>query len=128
MQRRHVLAMGLVALTTAAPHIGCGRKNARLIYEEFPVEGRVTLAGVPLRSGMITLTPIGPNAPTGGYGGRITDGAFNIQAPAATHRVQVYFEGDGSSKFSHYVGESSDLRAEIVANGKNSFEFDLKPK
>lgn len=120
---------------------GCGRGTGGVA-----VSGKVTLDDQPLASGTISLVPEGPGVATAAT---ISAGAYSIPAregpTAGTYRVEVHSiqsSGRAAKKIvdPDYAGDETidvvpakynrdtTLRAEVKAQGPNTFDFDLKSK
>jgi hypothetical protein len=121
---QYISQMSLVLLVALVAMAGCG-PSVRPLHtrREVPVEGVVTVAGSPLKAGTIRFVEIGPVFTLSG--GDITDGSFRFGVLPGTKRVEISVPGPYGRAFAQYAGETSELRAEVVAHGDNRFSFDL---
>jgi hypothetical protein len=118
-----------LALCLLAPFAGCGSSAAPQGAKTFPVQGKVTYKGQPLKTGSITFEPEGA--------GR--DGHADIQ-PDGTFVLTTYKNGDGAVGGTHRVAVSnagkavplkyasvSSSKVEIeVSEGKTDYRIELK--
>ncbi len=123
---------------------GCGSSGAP---ETVLVSGTVTLDGVPVAQGMVTFKATGETEKT--YAGKIKDGKFEFPSTVGQKRVEINSEedvvgqkgvpgnpGDPVSAENPVIlkkniippkyNSSSDLEANVISAGPNSFTFDLK--
>ena len=145
MQLRHrwgyvktvlALAVGCSCLP-ALP--GCGNSSNRQ-----PISGTVTLDGQPLVSGVISFRPAkGLSAPGSGAGvieGRfdipeakgLEPGKYDVTIAAFRETNRKYQTDPSGPEMSESVpikfNEADQLKAAVVAGGKNHFQFPLTPK
>ena len=102
----------------------------------FPVEGTVTLDGLPLPDGYIAFYPTenGLDADTAS----ITDGAFSLQATQGGKRVEITAQRPipgtlsplGAPEVEQYIpdrfNKDSKLEAHIAPQARNTLEFRLE--
>lgn len=117
---------------------GCGGPSDTLARR--PITGKVTLAGMPLDQGIISFDPIGKGTSAGAS---ILNGAYSIPEsaglPAGNYVVRIS-SPVGGAPTPEFPGESdqvakeripdefnsqSKLKAEVTANGKNTFDFEI---
>lgn len=142
MMKRLCLAIPVFCLAT----IGCQPKPAE--WNLIPVEGKVTVRGTPLAKGAIQFVPdkTRGNNSLVTSAGTIKDGIFRLEtvdrsdapgrpgAPPGSYSVIITSLEIGDSATpprslvnTKYNTINGGLRAEITAEGKNSFQFDLDP-
>ena len=131
------------AIFSLVPIIGCGGDN----LPREAVSGSVSVDHKPLKTGMITFVPSGPDIPTQG-GANVVDGKYSIPRSAGLvpgkYKV-VVSSGEGSVEkkvddtnnmpgmppvpakevIPPQYGAATTLGANVTAGGKNEFEFDL---
>lgn len=123
---------------------GCGGSGAP---ETVLVSGTVTLDGVPVAQGMVSFKATGDTEKT--YAGKIKDGKFEFPSTVGQKRVEINSEEDvvGQKGVPGTIGDpvstenpvilkkniippkynsSSELEANVVSAGPNTFTFDLK--
>jgi hypothetical protein len=125
---RATLTAGLLALCLT----GCGPSAP----STYPVSGTVTFDGKPVSDGDILFVPLdrrlGPDA------GKIVAGRYATRAKAGKCRVEITALDigphtkyvDNSPLAANYVparyNDESELTAEVLAGGKNVFDFSLQ--
>jgi hypothetical protein len=125
---QYISQMSLVLLVALVAMAGCG-PSVRPLHtgREVQIEGSVTVAGSPLKAGMIRFVELGPVFTQSG--GDITDGSFRFGVLPGTKRVEISVSGPTGRTFARYAGEASDLRAEVSdRQDTNRFTFELTPK
>jgi hypothetical protein len=123
---------------------GCGGKN----YEgppRFPLSGKVTVDGEPMKAGLISFVPQDKSGRIAGS--PITDGAYSIPeekgATAGNYRVEIRWNKPTGRRVKDAHGEeimdemieglpdkyhkNSELTAEVSAQ-KTTFDFELQSK
>jgi hypothetical protein len=126
---------------------GCGGGSDNLPRKA--VSGTITLDGAPLKAGSIAFDPESvPTAPVS-VGAPVTDGTYSIargEGPTpGTYRVSVLAGGAGNASASEEApgatpkarakdpipekyNAKTELKAEVKADGPNTFNFDLSSK
>ena len=117
---------------------GCGESGPA----RYGVSGKVTLAGQPIKAGVITFILEGELSAAGGAS--ITEGAYSIPAstglPEGSYRVAVSVPDSGPQVQEEMPGISvqpketipakynsdTELRAKVERGKPNTFDFDLK--
>jgi len=102
---------------------GCSRSAAPL-HKSVPITGRVTVAGKPLREGMICI--ISTDNKSGQSAAEIKNGDFATNATLGSKRVEIIVPRNRSLAI--YRTEKSPLQADVKEDGKNHFEFNLTEK
>jgi hypothetical protein len=136
-------AATVLAALLAIHAAGCGGDN----LPREGVAGSVTVEGKPLKSGVITFVPSGPDVPTQG-GAPVVDGKYSI--PRAQGLVPgkykvVLSSGEGTPEkkvdsandmpgmppvpakevIPPQYGANTVLEANVTAGGKNEFDFNV---
>jgi len=138
MIRQTAVVALVVVLGMAGFVAGCGKSNA----VRHGVSGKVTLAGKPIQSGVITFIREGEMAAAGGA--PIIQGAYSIPAsaglPEGDYRVAVSVPDSGPPPKDEVPGISvppketipakynsnTELRAKVGRGSPNAFDFELK--
>jgi len=130
--------LGLLAGVTL---VGCEKKIEPV--KRVQVSGRVTLDGSPLTTGTITFDakngepPATLNIVDGAYEGRAAVGKNKVVISATkkiSMREKMGFDGPGYdtpveiNAIPERYNNKSDISRELVADGDNKFNFDLKSK
>jgi hypothetical protein len=141
--RSQTVAATVIAALLAVQATGCGGDN----LPREGVSGSVSVEGKPLKSGVITFVPNGPDIPTQG-GASIVDGKYSI--PRAQGLVPgkykvVLSSGEGTPEkkvdttndmpgmppvpakevIPPQYGANTVLEANVTAGGKNEFDFNV---
>jgi hypothetical protein len=132
------LILSLLICLVIAILSGCGGSDAG----RYGVSGKVTLAGKPIQSGVITFIREGEMAAAGGA--PIIQGAYSIPAsaglPEGSYRVAVSVPDSGPAAKDEVPGISvppkeaipakynsrTELRAKVGRGAPNAFDFELK--
>jgi hypothetical protein len=138
----HVYGIFLSLLTVAVAigSSGCRRASGLDVH---PVSGTVTVDGAPLAEGFITFRAL--EGDTRGFGGRITDGGYRVEAFAGRARIEVTAARDVPGEFvsggpgtepqpkreqfiPRRYNEKTELEADIPPGGRHGLDFDLTTK
>ena len=118
----------LLALTCL---LGCGPSGPKT----YPVAGTVTFDGTPVAQGDILFLP--EDTSLAPEGGKIVDGSYRMQSKAGRCRVQIsaldigpdteWMSGSpiAANFIPSWYNEQTVLVVEVVAGGKNAFDFAL---
>jgi hypothetical protein len=110
--------------------VGCSRS------ETVNVSGTVTWESTPIANGDIVFASIDPHIPAAA--GKIENGAFHFACKPGEKRVEIrsYRLTDKKTPQGKPIGmmyiperfnSESELKANVTLDGKNDFEFALKP-
>ena len=139
MRNHDRLSLWLLAAVCCAPLAGCGPSRRA-------IEGMVTVNGAPLELGMITFSPIEPTGEQNSVGGKITNGAYALDATRGPlpgkYRVEIYWSkktgkqvanADGGGTQDEMIeglpakyNKESELTTEITS-WTSTANFDLTP-
>jgi len=106
----------LIAICITMVALGCSSG-----IKTYKVRGTVSWKGVPLEKGQINLYPEDNSTPP--VSAPITNGNFELQAPAGRKRVEIYSQKQG--EFDKTMGASkiyNDIPPEYNSNSKLYFE------
>lgn len=128
---------GLVGLLVVAA--GCGGSSNGL--DTYPVSGTVTFDGTPIEKGRITFRDASANGRA--FSAEIDNGSYELESEAGTMTVTIIASRIIPGKFGTEEGtkdpagemyipkkynDETTLKAEVTADGDNTFPFDLKSK
>ncbi len=129
---RNVLRRSVFACLMIA---GCGDAGPKT----YPISGKVTLDGQPLKEGDIIFSLVDGSAGPGS--GKVVDGAYSFQAPPGAGTVAIRASranahgkkgAFGEPLMEDYIPDKyntqTTLKADVGAGDKNVFDFDLKSK
>jgi hypothetical protein len=110
--------------------LGCSRTDTVV------VSGSVAWEGAPMTQGDIVFLSGDPHVPASA--GKITDGAFSFRTKPGEKRVEIRsfrLSGKktpqgrpiGEMYIPNRYNDNSELKANVTIDGKNKFDFELKP-